>query len=77
MFTASSACLALAAAPHVAGAALLLKNAFPALTGTQIKNLLISSGTRLVQPYADRTIASGTVGGPGCSAAHASATRAC
>jgi subtilisin family serine protease len=40
------------ATPHVTGVALLLKNAFPSLTGTQIKQILISTATGSVSGIA-------------------------
>jgi subtilisin family serine protease len=39
------------AAPHVSGVALLLRNQFPALTGAQIKGVLVSTAPKIVLPF--------------------------
>jgi hypothetical protein len=43
------------AAPFVAGAALLLRNLFPAATNQQVINCLVSSADRTVVPFAPIT----------------------
>jgi len=47
------------ATPHVTGVAVFLKNEFPSLTGMTIKNILVSTATQAVLPYAGRKIGGG------------------
>lgn len=53
------------AAPHVCGAILLLKEAFPYLTGRQIKMALWASATDLGQTGEDNTYGNGLISVPG------------